>query len=125
MVWEVNTRLSNNICKAVYCRFPISVLFVIKQLIVNTVSPLDNISTLADTPFSADSYRIQASLGISKNLVLGGWAGYTNARNLTTSAAFPDRGEAETWNWAVTLGLPDLGKKGNLAPIETDNDCSV
>ena len=83
----------------------------------NTVSPLDNISTLADTPFSADSYGVQASLGISKNLVLGGWAGYTNARNLTTSAAFPDRGEAEIWNWAVTLGLPDLGKKGNLAGI--------
>ncbi|MGD1873067.1 MAG: iron uptake porin, partial [Mastigocoleus sp.] len=83
----------------------------------NTVSPLDNISTLADTPFSADSYGIQASLGISKNLVLGGWAGYTNARNLSTSAAFPDRGEAEIWNWAVTLGLPDFGKKGNLAGI--------
>ncbi|MEM7580120.1 MAG: iron uptake porin [Cyanobacteria bacterium P01_A01_bin.80] len=83
----------------------------------NTVSPLDNISTLADTPFSADSYGIQASLGISKNIVLGGWAGYTNARNLSTSAAFPDRGEAEIWNWAVTLGLPDLGKKGNLAGV--------
>ena len=83
----------------------------------NRVSPLDNVSTLADTPFSADSYGIQASLGISKNLVLGGWAGYTNARNLTTSAAFPDRGSTDIWNWAVTLGLPDLGKKGNLAGV--------
>ncbi|WP_414620377.1 iron uptake porin [Calothrix sp. CCY 0018] len=83
----------------------------------NTVSPLDNVSTLADTPFSADSYGVQASLGISKNLVLGGWAGYTNARNLATSAAFPDRGSTDIWNWAVTLGLPDFGKKGNLAGV--------
>ncbi|MEM7555254.1 MAG: iron uptake porin [Cyanobacteria bacterium P01_A01_bin.84] len=83
----------------------------------NTVSPLDNISTLADTPFIANSYGVQASLGLSKNIVLGGWTGYTDARNLTASAAFPDRGSVDIWNWAVTLGLQDFGKKGNLAGI--------
>ncbi|PPJ63243.1 iron uptake porin [Cuspidothrix issatschenkoi] len=66
---------------------------------------------LAD-PFSSNSYGIQASVGISKNFVLGGWAGYTNSQILTGT-----RGEADIWNYAVTLGFPDLGKKGNLAGI--------
>ena len=72
---------------------------------------------LADTPYSANSYGVQASLGLSKNIVLGGWAGYSNVRNLSSSTAFPDRGKADVWNWAVTLGFPDLGKKGNLGGI--------
>ena len=61
---------------------------------------------LAETPYSANSYGVQASLGLSKNIVLGGWAGYSNVQNLSTSAAFPDRGKADVWNWAVTLGFP-------------------
>ncbi|MEA5515479.1 iron uptake porin [Nodularia sp. UHCC 0506] len=65
-----------------------------------------------DAAFASDSYGIQASLGISEKLVLGGWAGYTNSRALTG-----DRGEADIWNYAVTLGFPDLGKRGNLAGI--------
>ncbi|MBE9198364.1 MULTISPECIES: iron uptake porin [unclassified Nodularia (in: cyanobacteria)] len=65
-----------------------------------------------DAAFSSDSYGVQASIGISEKLVLGGWAGYTNSRALTG-----DRGEAEIWNYAVTLGFPDLGKRGNLAGI--------
>ena len=84
---------------------------------LNVTSPVDNATNLADTPYSSNSYGVQASLGLSKNLVLGGWAGYSNVRNLSTSAAFPDRGKADVWNWAVTLGLPDLGKKGNLGGI--------
>ncbi len=28
-----------------------------------------------------------------------------------------NKGKAEIWNYAFTLGLPDLGKKGNLAGI--------
>ncbi|MEA5583242.1 iron uptake porin [Nodularia harveyana UHCC-0300] len=62
--------------------------------------------------FSSDSYGVQASIGLSEKLVLGGWAGYTNSRALTG-----DEGEAEIWNYAVTLGFPDLGKRGNLAGI--------
>ena len=26
-------------------------------------------------------------------------------------------GDADIWNWAVTLGLPDFGKKGNTAGV--------
>ncbi len=70
-----------------------------------------------NVPFATNSYGIQASLGLSEKFVLGGWVGYTNARNLSTEGGLVDRGELEIWNWAVTLGFPDLGKKGNLAGI--------
>ncbi len=70
-----------------------------------------------EVPFSSNSYGIQASLGISDNIVLGGWVGYTNASNLSTKGGIIDRGKLDIWNWAVTLGFPDLGKKGNLAGI--------
>ena len=62
--------------------------------------------------FSSNSYGVQASLGISKKFVLGGWAGYTNSQVLTGT-----KGDVDTWNYAVTLGFPDLGKKGNLAGV--------
>ncbi|WP_414622068.1 iron uptake porin [Calothrix sp. CCY 0018] len=71
----------------------------------------------AEVPFSNNSYGIQASLGITNNIVLGGWVGYTNASNLSTQGGRIDRGNLDIWNWAVTLGFPDLGKKGNLAGI--------
>jgi BMFP domain-containing protein YqiC len=70
-----------------------------------------------DVPFSSNSYGLQASLGLSEKFVLGGWLGYTNARNLTSGSGAITRGEVDVWNWAVTLGFPDLGKKGNLAGI--------
>ena len=71
------------------------------------------IPTLPDTltNYESDSYGVQATLGLGDNLVLGGWGGYTKARDLNSS------GDAEIWNWAVTLGLPDFGKKGNLAGV--------
>ena len=70
---------------------------------------VDTSTTL--TNYESDSYGVQATLGLGDNLVLGGWGGYTKARNLNSS------GDAEIWNWAVTLGLPDFGKKGNLAGV--------
>jgi hypothetical protein len=70
-----------------------------------------------NVPFASNSYGIEASLGLSDKFVLGGWVGYTNARNLSTERGLVDRGELDIWNWAVTLGFPDLGKKGNLAGI--------
>ncbi|TAF14820.1 MAG: hypothetical protein EAZ76_09220, partial [Nostocales cyanobacterium] len=63
--------------------------------------------------FSSNAYGVQASIGISDKFVLGGWAGYTNSKVLTGA----DRGDVDIWNYAVTLGFPDLGKKGNLAGI--------
>lgn len=68
-------------------------------------------------PFSSNSYGLQASYKLSDNFVLGGWVGYTNARNLSTQGGTIDRGKLDIWNWAVTLGFPDLGSQGSLAGI--------
>ncbi|MDF5710602.1 MAG: iron uptake porin [Nostoc sp. S4] len=62
--------------------------------------------------FSSNSYGVQASIGITDKIVLGGWAGYTNSRSLRGN-----RGDVDIWNYAVTLGFPDLGTKGSLAGI--------
>ncbi|MEH2332083.1 iron uptake porin [Nostoc sp.] len=62
--------------------------------------------------FSSNSYGVEASIGITDNIVLGGWIGYTNSQSLRGT-----RGDVDIWNYAVTLGFPDLGKKGNLAGI--------
>jgi hypothetical protein len=77
-----------------------------------TFQNLAQVQDLDEAAFSSNSYGIQASIGITNNIVLGGWAGYTNSRNLTGV-----RGDVDIWNYAVTLGFPDLGKKGNLAGI--------
>jgi len=69
-------------------------------------------STFDGEAFSSNSYGVQASLGISQKFVLGGWAGYTNSKVLTGT-----KGDVDTFNYAVTLGFPDLGKKGNLAGV--------
>ncbi|MDB9446202.1 iron uptake porin [Anabaena sp. CS-542/02] len=75
------------------------------------VSGSTNATTEPATPFSSNSYGLQASIDINERFVLGGWAGYTNSQ-LTDNP-----GKAEVWNYAVTLGFPDLGKRGNLAGI--------
>jgi Carbohydrate-selective porin, OprB family len=67
---------------------------------------------LDEVAFSSNSYGIQASIGISDKFILGGWAGYTNSQTLSGS-----RGDVDIWNYAITLGFPDLGKKGNLGGI--------
>jgi hypothetical protein len=77
-----------------------------------TFQPFVNANGELDRAFSSNSYGVQASIGISDKLVLGGWAGYTTSRTLTG-----DRGDIDIWNYAVTLGFPDLGKRGNLAGI--------
>jgi hypothetical protein len=70
-----------------------------------------------DVPFSSNSYGIEALFRISNQFALGGWVGYTNTRNLSTLNGTIDRGDADIWNYAVTLGFPDLGKKGNMLGI--------
>jgi hypothetical protein len=61
--------------------------------------------------FSSNSYGVQASIGISEKFVLGGWVGYTKSEFVTAG------GDVDIWNYAVTLGFPDLGKEGNLAGL--------
>ncbi|NEP13983.1 MAG: iron uptake porin [Symploca sp. SIO2C1] len=65
---------------------------------------------LGRTPVVSNSYGIETSLTFSPNLVLNGWVGYTDARLIEV-------GDADIWNFAAGLALPDLGKKGNLGGI--------
>ena len=70
-----------------------------------------------DLPVSSNSYGLQASWQLNPKFVLGGWAGYTATRTLSTLDGTIDRGDLSIWNWAVTLALPDLGKEGSVAGI--------
>jgi len=68
-------------------------------------------------PISSNSYSIEASYQISPRFVLGGWAGYTNTRILSTLGGAIPRGQLNIWDYAVTLAFPDLGKKGSVGGI--------
>lgn len=67
-----------------------------------------------NVPTSSNSYGVELSWQLSDNFVLGGWVGYTNTLLLSTAGGLFDRGHLDIWNYAVTLGFPDLGKEGNL-----------
>jgi hypothetical protein len=69
-------------------------------------------SNLGGRRVSSNSYGIEANFRVSKGFEAGGWVGYTDARVLTGV-----KGDADIWNWAITLGFPDLGKKGNLGGV--------
>jgi hypothetical protein len=95
-------------------------------------------SRLANAPFggiatSADHFGFQSSFRLSKKAVISGWAGLTNAQaedsGVFNGVAVNENDDADIFNWAVTLGLPNLGKKGSLAgfvvgqpPTVTDSD---
>jgi hypothetical protein len=59
----------------------------------------------------SNNFGVQASLQLSPQLALGGWAGYTS------NDAVDGTGKREIWNWAVTAAAPDFGGKGNLAGL--------
>jgi hypothetical protein len=67
---------------------------------------LGNLVTASDG-IESDSYGIEASYRVSERFIIGGWVSFTHARLVNL-------GEAEIWNYAVTLGFLDLGKEGNL-----------
>jgi hypothetical protein len=79
-------------------------------------------SILADVDNTLrDSYNLGFSWRIGDNFVLGGWGGFSNVR-LLGDAELPQvgtlsPGEADFWNWAVTLAFPDVFKEGSMAGI--------
>jgi len=77
---------------------------------LETGSTNANLVNQLNLPVVTNSYGIEASLQINPGFALGGWAGYTAARVIGV-------GDANIWNWAVTLAFPDLGKKGNLGGV--------
>jgi hypothetical protein len=85
-------------------------------------------SAFANAPFFnraatiGDHFGLQAAARLSPGLALSGWVGYTRAtaRNdlpFNPSTIVNDGDKANVWNWAVSLALPDLGKKGNMAAL--------
>jgi hypothetical protein len=60
-----------------------------------------------ERPIIGNSYGIGASWLVNSRIAIGGWAGYTNATVI-------DLGNAEIWNYALTVNFPDFGKEGNL-----------
>ncbi len=78
----------------------------------------DTFGDAVDT--SHNAYALTFSWRIWDYFTLGGWGGFTNARTLTSveSENFTlERGNLDIWNWAVTLGFPDVWQEGNLAGI--------
>jgi len=69
-----------------------------------------NLINQLNIPVVSNSYGVEASFQVNPRVVLGGWAGYTTARAI-------NQGDANIWNWAVTLAFPNFGKQGNLAGI--------
>ena len=63
-----------------------------------------------DRRVSTNSYGIQASYQFSPQFTINGWVGKTDAR-------IEGVGDADIWNFAVGLALPNLGKKGNLGGL--------
>ncbi|MGC1393967.1 MAG: iron uptake porin [Coleofasciculaceae cyanobacterium] len=72
-------------------------------------------------PTSSNAYGVSASFQLSPKFVINGSAGYTANRTLAslvgTNGTVLERGDYSTWNFAVGLALPDLGKEGNVAGI--------
>ncbi len=71
------------------------------------------LSNLGGRAVSSNSFGIQANFKLSPRFQLGGWVGYMDAEARTGAV----RGNANVWNYAVTLAFPDLLKKGNLGGI--------
>jgi Carbohydrate-selective porin, OprB family/S-layer homology domain len=88
-----------------------------------TGTDLANIQKLTEdrfgqaVPTSSNAYGVETSWKLSDRIVLGGWGGYSQVTALSSLGGQLDRGTQDLWNWAVTLGFPDLGKEGNLGGI--------
>lgn len=73
--------------------------------LANDIAGLDD-----DTPIVANSYGVQATFEATDWLTLSAWGGYTDIILI-------EEGDAEIWNYALTLAFPDLFGEGNLGGI--------
>ncbi len=62
---------------------------------------------VGDRPVVANSYGAEANFRVAKFLQVGGWFNYSAVRVIGV-------GDAQVWNYAGTIGFPDLGSKGSL-----------
>ena len=90
--------------------FSYNSLAVTGTAVANTLAGQSRLTSgvIFDTqPVITNSYGIETTFQITPGMVLSGWFGATYARLI-------GRGDGKIFNYAVTLGFPDLGKKGNL-----------
>jgi Carbohydrate-selective porin, OprB family len=66
-------------------------------------------STNANPAGTNNMFGLQASVGVSPGLALGGWVGYNKNSDVA--------GDRDIFNWAVTAAFPDLGAPGNLGGL--------
>ncbi|MBC7970886.1 MAG: iron uptake porin, partial [Verrucomicrobia bacterium] len=74
-----------------------------------TFANLNNNSLLRGRsfPVESNSFGVEASFRPASSFVVNGWVGYSDANIIGL-------GSADIWNFAVAVGFPDLGKKGNF-----------
>ena len=74
-----------------------------------TFANLNNNSLLRGRsfPVESNSFGVQASFRPTPGIIVNGWGGYTDANLIGL-------GSADIWNFALAVGFPDLGKKGNF-----------
>jgi len=74
-----------------------------------TFANLNNNSLLRGRsfPVESNSFGVEASFRPASSFIVNGWVGYSDANIIGL-------GSADIWNFAVAVGFPDLGKKGNF-----------
>lgn len=80
-----------------------------KVIVVNDLNNPDNNFS---NPVIANVYAAQLNYRVFEGFEIGGWVGYTAAR-----AVGDIKGDADIWNYAVTLHFPDLLREGNAGGI--------
>lgn len=79
----------------------------------------DTGSSLANSPFSgkptvSNNYGVQASLKLTKKMILSGWYGLTDAQ---VENGGQSNESADIEYWAASLGFKDFGAKGNTLGV--------
>lgn len=93
-------------------RFGVDTLAGSNPAKVIVVNDIDNPDNNFSNAVVANSYGFQANYRVFDGFELGGWVGYTAGR-----AVGEIKGDANVWNYAVTLNFPDLFKEGNAGGI--------
>ncbi|MDB9313276.1 iron uptake porin [Spirulina sp. CS-785/01] len=80
-------------------------------------------SRLANAPFgngvatTADHVGVQSTVKLGSQVNLSGWTGWSFADAESSGGQATVGDTATTFNWALTLGLPNLGGEGNLGGL--------
>ena len=98
--------------------------FTREAIVQNPETGLPELGTSDQPATASDNFGVQVNFKPSSRFQIGGWYGYTKAEQLRGG-----NNDATIQNAAVTLALPDFGRRGNLLgfvfgvpPKVTDSD---